>query len=110
MPGDDLTVCVEIADVRVGLFHGHQVRGQGKVQGRHDAQAGTIDRSERPICSSPATTTRSGTSGSGLAPGSMSERGCRVAAVRRDGRAGCAPVGVGAIDVDAGTVGDIRIV
>lgn len=45
VPGEDLTVCVEVDGLRVGLFHGHQVGGQGKAQAWHDKQAGN----HRPI-------------------------------------------------------------
>lgn len=45
IPGEDLTVCVEVDGLRLGVFHGHQVRGQGKVQAWHDKQAGN----HRPI-------------------------------------------------------------
>ena len=45
IPGEDLTVCVEVDGLRLGVFHGHQVSGQGKVQAWHDKQAGN----HRPI-------------------------------------------------------------
>ena len=111
VPGDDLTVCVEIADVRVGLFHGHQVRGQGKVQGWHDAQAGN----HRPIGAAdllisghyhsfrhewlgPRTWVQCPSEDAG-SPQYAETAG---PGARRSGSV--------TIDVDAGTVGDIRIV
>lgn len=111
VPGDDLTVCVEIADVRVGLFHGHQVGGQGKVQGWHDKQAGN----HRPIGAAdllisghyhsfrhewlgPRTWVQCPSEDAG-SPQYAETAG---AGARRSGSV--------TIDVDAGTVGDIRIV
>lgn len=45
IPSEDLTVCVEVDDLRLGVFHGHQVGGQGRAQAWHDKQAGN----HRPI-------------------------------------------------------------
>lgn len=45
VPGNDLAVCVDVDGLRVGLIHGHQVTGQGKIEAWWDKQAGN----HRPI-------------------------------------------------------------
>lgn len=40
VPGDDLAVCADVDGVRLGLIHGHQVTGQGKIEAWWDRQAG----------------------------------------------------------------------
>lgn len=40
VPGDDLAVCVDVDGLRLGVIHGHQVTGQGKVEAWWDKQAG----------------------------------------------------------------------
>ena len=111
VPGDDLTVCVELDDLRIGIFHGHQVGGQGKVQAWHDKQAGN----HRPIGSAqlllsghfhslrcewlgPRTWVQLPTEDAG-SPQYAETAG---AGARRSGSV--------TIDVAAGSVGDLRIV
>lgn len=111
VPGDDLAVCVEVDGLRLGLIHGHQVSGQGKIETWWDKQAGN----HRPVGSAdlllsghyhslrvewlgPRTWVQVPTEDAG-SPQYAERAGVGG---RRSGSV--------TIDVAAGTVGDIRIV
>ena len=111
VPGDDLTACVEVDGLRVGLFHGHQVSGQGKVQAWHDKQAGNwtpIGAAEL-LISGHYHSFRHEHLGPRTWIQCPSEDAGSPQYAERAG-AGARRSGSVTVDVHAGTVGDVRIV